>query len=76
MVHVLTNGDYRLRTARSNDLEPGSLVEVQAEIARQGRDDSALETAVRRLSLEPGVSSFYGSVAQDRDTPLASTGEG
>lgn len=78
VVHVLTNGDFRLRAARSNDLEPGSnLVEVQAEIAREGRDDIALETAVSRLSLEPGVSSVNWSVVQDRDTPLAvsSTGE-
>jgi putative Mg2+ transporter-C (MgtC) family protein len=43
---------------QSHDLNSGSgLVEVSAELQRQGRDDLALEAAVSRLNLEPSVSS-------------------
>jgi putative Mg2+ transporter-C (MgtC) family protein len=56
IVQALTRDEFTLRAVRSEDLEPGTgLVEVVAELQRYGRDDVALETAVSRLSLEPGV---------------------
>jgi putative Mg2+ transporter-C (MgtC) family protein len=47
-----------LRSVQSHDLNSGSgLVEVTAELERHGRNDLAMEAAVSRLSLEPGVTS-------------------
>ena len=48
-----------LHSLHSQNLDHRSdLVEVTAEIQRQGRDDLAFEAAVSRLSLEPSVSSI------------------
>jgi putative Mg2+ transporter-C (MgtC) family protein len=58
LVQVLTRENFVLHSMRSEDLNAGSgQVEVTAELHSHGRDDVALEAAVSRLSLEPGVSS-------------------
>ena len=65
IVQALSGGDFALRAIRSQDLEPGTgLVEVDAELQRYGRDDVALEAAVSRLSLEPGVTSVKWTVVE------------
>jgi putative Mg2+ transporter-C (MgtC) family protein len=69
VVQALTEGHYRLRAVRSEDL-PSGLVEVIAEVQSYGRDDVALEAAVSRLSLEPGVSSVTWNVVEP-PVPLA-----
>ncbi len=70
IVQTLTNGEFHLRAIRSSDIEGGDLVMVEAEIGLNGRDDVALEAAVSRLSLEPGVSSVSWSVVEDAQVPL------
>jgi putative Mg2+ transporter-C (MgtC) family protein len=68
---ALTRDDYVLRAVRSENLDRrGGLVEVIAELQRYGRDDVALEAAVSRLSLEPGVSSVTWNVVESA-VPLA-----
>ncbi len=80
VVQALAGGEFHLRAARSRDLNSGSdLVEVEAEVSHFGRDDVALETAVSRLSLEPGVTSVSWSVVQEeglsvRDQELSVVG--
>jgi putative Mg2+ transporter-C (MgtC) family protein len=70
VVQALTGGEFHLRAARSSDLDIGSdLVEVEAEASSYGRDDVALEAAVSRLSLEPGVTSVSWSVVRDDEVP-------
>jgi putative Mg2+ transporter-C (MgtC) family protein len=65
VVLALTREDFVLRSVRSEDLDTGSgLVEVHAELHSFGRDDVALEAAVSRLSLEPGVSSVTWTTRQ------------
>ena len=77
VVQALTSGEFHLRAAHSSDLDIGSnLVAVEAEISRYGRDDVAMETAVSRLSLEPGVSSVSWSVSQDEDIPVNTPAQG
>lgn len=76
VVQSLTTGGFHLRAAHSSDLDIGTgLVAVEAEISRCGRDDVALEAAVSRLSLEPGVTSVSWSVVQDNGIPTAATGQ-
>jgi putative Mg2+ transporter-C (MgtC) family protein len=58
---------------RNEDIDRGTdLVEVEAELQRQGRDDVALESAVSRLSLEPHVTSVSWNVIEETGVPLVS----
>jgi putative Mg2+ transporter-C (MgtC) family protein len=75
VVQALTRDEYVLRAVRSRNLgRGGGLVEVTAELNRFGRDDVALEAAVSRLSLEPGVTSVSWTVIEPA-VPLAPAGE-
>ena len=75
VVQALTGDEYVLRAVRSEDLDTGGgLVEVTADLGRLGRDDVALEAAVSRLSLEPGVSAVTWNVIQP-EVPLAALEE-
>jgi putative Mg2+ transporter-C (MgtC) family protein len=57
VVQALSRGEFLLRAVISKDIGgDGAFVEVVVELAREGRDDLALEQAVSRLSLEPSVS--------------------
>ena len=61
---------------QSHDLDGGGgLVEVTAELQRQGRDDLALETAVSRLSLEPAVSSVTWTTTEAEPALLTAAEE-
>jgi putative Mg2+ transporter-C (MgtC) family protein len=71
VVQALSGGQFVLTALRSEDLDSGTgRVEVIAELQRLGRDDIALESAVSRLSLEPGVSAVTWSVIEP-GVPLA-----
>jgi putative Mg2+ transporter-C (MgtC) family protein len=77
VVHALTGGEFHLCGAHSSDLDIGSdLVAVEAEASSYGRDDVALEAAVSRLSLEPGVTSVSWSVVQDDEVPAIAPAQG
>jgi putative Mg2+ transporter-C (MgtC) family protein len=78
VVQALTGGEFHLRAAHSSDLAIGSdLVEVEAEVSSYGRHDVAVESAVSRLSLEPGVTSVSWSVVQEDEVPaLAAAADG
>lgn len=71
VVQALTRDEFVLRAVRSENLDRGDLVEVEAELHRYGRDDVALETAVSRLSLEPSVSSVSWNAVEQIDVVLA-----
>ncbi|MBV9660019.1 MAG: MgtC/SapB family protein [Acidimicrobiales bacterium] len=71
VVQALTRDEFVLRAVRSENLEHGDLVEVEAELQRFGRDDVALESAVSRLSLEPSVSSVSWNVIEQIGVVLA-----
>ncbi len=65
VAQALSGDQFVLKALRSEDLEGRTdRVEVTAELERQGRDDVALEHAVSRLSLEPGVSAVTWSVIE------------
>ena len=65
VVQELTRDNFAVRSVRSHDLAAGTgLVDVTAELRRNGRDDVALEAAVSRLSLEPGISSVTWTISQ------------
>ncbi len=71
-VQALTRDEFVLRAVRSQNLELGTdLVEVEAELQRNGRDDVALESAVSRLSLEPSVTSVRWNIVEDTGVALA-----
>jgi putative Mg2+ transporter-C (MgtC) family protein len=71
VVQALSGDQFVLTALRSEDLDSGTgRVEVIAELQRLGRDDIALESAVSRLSLEPGVSAVTWSVIEP-GVPLA-----
>jgi putative Mg2+ transporter-C (MgtC) family protein len=72
LVQSLVRDEFVLRALHSHDLDRGGTqVEVEAELQSTGRNDIALEGAVSRLSLEPGVTSVRWSVAQDAPVMLA-----
>lgn len=59
----------KLRSLRSQDLDDfNNLVEVEAQIIAQNRDDNLLEQIISRLSLEPAVKSVsWRILEQDYD---------
>jgi putative Mg2+ transporter-C (MgtC) family protein len=71
LVRELTGDDFVLHSVQSHDLDGGTgLVEVTAELQSRGRDDLALEAAVSRLSLEPGISSVTWTTTEPEPTAL------
>lgn len=65
LVQALSGGGFVLRTVESEDLPTAGKVEVRAELTTTGRDDARLESAVNRLSLEPGVSAVRWEVSTE-----------
>lgn len=59
----------KLRSLRSQDLDDfNNLVEVEAQIIAQNRDENLLEQIISRLSLEPAVKSVsWRILEQDYD---------
>ena len=69
LLQCLAGGGFSLQALQSADVEDGSRVEVQAEVAHPGRDERRLEDAVSRLSLEPGVSAVRWRVIGNEESP-------
>ncbi|QIS20517.1 MgtC/SapB family protein [Nocardia terpenica] len=57
LVQALTRTDFRLVSISSRNTDRVGVVEVQAELVGDQRDDRQMESAVSRLSLEPSVTS-------------------
>jgi putative Mg2+ transporter-C (MgtC) family protein len=76
LVRELCRDDFILHSVQSRDLDSGTgLVEITAELQRQGRDDAAMEAAVNRLSLEPAVSSVTWTTSEPEPALLPATEE-
>ncbi|GAA0583945.1 MgtC/SapB family protein [Streptomyces crystallinus] len=66
-VQALTRPGFRLRSVHSQDADAPGKVTVAAELTTERRDDSLLEEAVSRLSLEPAVSAVSWTVLHHPD---------
>ncbi|MBH1938388.1 MgtC/SapB family protein [Streptomyces sp. AV19] len=67
VVQSVTRPGFRLRSVTSRDVETAGKVAVTAELTTERRDDSLLEEAVSRLSLEPAVSAVSWTVLHAPD---------
>ncbi|MFF4158902.1 MgtC/SapB family protein [Streptomyces sp. NPDC001678] len=67
VVQAVTRPGFTLRSVHSRDAETAGKVTVAAEISTERRDDSLLEEAVSRLSLEPAVSAVSWTVLHGPD---------
>ncbi len=67
LVQALTRTGFQLHALHSRDSEAPGKVTVSAELSASTRDDSQLEQAVSRLSLEPGVSAVSWTVVGTED---------
>jgi putative Mg2+ transporter-C (MgtC) family protein len=65
LLQSLTGSGFQLRALHSRDSEAPGRVTVEAELSASTRDDSRLEQAVSRLSLEPSVSAVSWNVIED-----------
>jgi putative Mg2+ transporter-C (MgtC) family protein len=65
MLHSLSGGSFSLRALHSEDVDATGRVIVPAEFTGRGPGHGALEQAVSRLSLEPGVSSARWEIQED-----------
>jgi len=62
LLQAISQTSLALTSLRSEDIEGTSKLKVAAQIKGSGRQDTALEQMVTRLSLEPGVSSVSWAV--------------
>ncbi|ARZ67114.1 MgtC/SapB family protein [Streptomyces sp. HU2014] len=67
VVQSLVRPGFRLRSVYSADAPVAGKVTVSADLTTERRDDSLLEEAVSRLSLEPAVSAVSWTVLQGPD---------
>lgn len=67
LVQSLAGGGFTLRSVESRDVPGDGMVEVYAELTTFGRDDTRLEQAVNRLSLEPDVTAVRWDVTADEE---------
>lgn len=67
VVQAVTRPGFRLRSVHSQDVETAGKVMVSADLTTEKRDDSLLEEAVSRLSLEPAVSAVSWTVLHAPD---------
>ncbi|MGK5546928.1 MgtC/SapB family protein [Streptomyces sp. URMC 127] len=67
VVQSVARPGFRLRSVYSADAEAPGKVTVSADLTTERRDDSLLEEAVSRLSLEPAVSAVSWTVLQGPD---------
>ncbi|WP_414167649.1 MgtC/SapB family protein [Streptoverticillium reticulum] len=67
VVQAVARPGFLLRSVRSQDAETAGKVIVSAELTTERRDDSLLEEAVSRLSLEPAVSAVSWTVLHAPD---------
>ncbi|MET9291428.1 MgtC/SapB family protein [Streptomyces sp. NPDC003077] len=67
VVQAVSRPGFRLRAVHSRDADTRGMVTVAAELTTERRDDSLLEEAVSRLSLEPAVSAVSWTVTNHPD---------
>ncbi|TJZ49485.1 MgtC/SapB family protein [Streptomyces piniterrae] len=67
VVQAVTRPGFRLRSVHSRYAQTAGKVTVAAELTIDRRDDSLLEEAVSRLSLEPAVSAVSWTVIGNED---------
>jgi putative Mg2+ transporter-C (MgtC) family protein len=69
VVQALSGTTFQLRGIRSHNIAADHQVSVVAELTAEHRNDSQLEQAVSRLSLEPAVTAVTWTVNTDPDNP-------
>jgi len=67
LVQSLSGEGFTLRSVESRDVPGNRSVEIHAEVFTYGRDDTRLEQAVNRLSLEPDVTSVRWDVVANQE---------
>jgi putative Mg2+ transporter-C (MgtC) family protein len=67
LVQAISGSKFALRGIRSYNTDTDHQVSVVAELTAERRDDSQLEQAVSRLSLEPAVTAVTWTVRTDPD---------
>ncbi|MEU5124966.1 MgtC/SapB family protein [Streptomyces mobaraensis] len=75
VVQAVGRPGFRLRSVHSRDAEDAGKVTVSAELTTERRDDSLLEEAVSRLSLEPAVSAVSWTVLNASDEESEGDGD-
>nr|WP_184351305.1 MgtC/SapB family protein [Streptomyces olivoverticillatus] len=75
VVQAVARPDFLLRSVHSRDADTPGKVIVSAGITTEKRDDSLLEEAVSRLSLEPAVSAVSWTVLHGPDDESGDTDE-
>jgi putative Mg2+ transporter-C (MgtC) family protein len=71
LVQAISGSKFQLRGIRSYNTDTDHQVSVVAELTAERRDDSQLEQAVSRLSLEPAVTAVTWTVRTDPDNATA-----
>ncbi|ALR12740.1 hypothetical protein BST43_04000 [Mycobacteroides saopaulense] len=66
-VQAVSRPEFALQSVRSYDVEDGKHVRVVAKLSAEQRNDSLLESAVSRLSMEPAVSSVRWHVDREEE---------
>jgi putative Mg2+ transporter-C (MgtC) family protein len=67
LLYAVGGSGLALRRLQSQDSANPAQIEVRADLVGQGNQDAAVEQAVARLSLEPGVSAVGWEVVADPD---------
>jgi putative Mg2+ transporter-C (MgtC) family protein len=72
LVRAFTSTDFRLVSVESVNAAQAGKVEVRVDLAAEERDDTQMETAISRLSLEPAVTSVRWQVHDEdlRTVPM------
>ncbi|MBB4853266.1 putative Mg2+ transporter-C (MgtC) family protein [Mycobacteroides chelonae] len=66
-VQAVSRPEFALQSVRSYDVEDGKHVRVVAKLSAEQRNDSLLESAVSRLSMEPAVSAVRWHVDREEE---------
>lgn len=66
-VQAVSRPEFALQSVRSYDVEDGKHVRVVAKLSAEERNDSLLESAVSRLSMEPAVSSVRWHIDREEE---------
>lgn len=66
-MQAVSRPEFALQSVRSYDVEDGKHVRVVAKLSAEERNDSLLESAVSRLSMEPAVSSVRWHIDREEE---------
>lgn len=70
-VQAVSRPEFALQSVRSYDVEDGKHVRVVAKLSAAERNDSLLEAAVSRLSMEPAVSAVRWHIGREEEAELS-----